>query len=160
MTEHPTYIRSLLLHGFRAYLEPKTFDFSAKRCIAVFAPNGYGKSSLVDALEFAFSEAGTLKRLGIRTINNSAGVAALAHNLASDRNIAPSVTLDFRCGPSTASDHRHLQGASVGRFECFVWADRRARGSQAGGCRLAPTRSGGTLRRGSARHPSPPGPFP
>lgn len=120
MTEHPTYIRALLLQGFRAYLEPKAFDLSARRCLAVFAPNGYGKSSLVDALEFAFSENGTLKRLGIRTINNSAGVFALAHNLAADRQIAASVTVDFRCGPKTASGSRSAIGAKRERPEAIT----------------------------------------
>ena len=124
MTEHPTYIRALLLHGFRAYLEPKAFDFGSKRCIAVFAPNGHGKSSLVDGLEFAFSDAGTLKRLGIRTINNSAGVAALAHNLADDRSIAPSVTLDFRCGSTITSGSRSAIGSKRERPEAISAVQR------------------------------------
>ncbi|ESX15322.1 hypothetical protein X766_26300 [Mesorhizobium sp. LSJC255A00] len=29
--------------GFRAYLQPKSFDFSKKRCLAIFAPNGSGQ---------------------------------------------------------------------------------------------------------------------
>ena len=48
----PYYLQSLGLAGFRAYLQPKTFDFSKKRCLAIFAPNGSGKSSVIDALEF------------------------------------------------------------------------------------------------------------
>lgn len=40
----PYFLQSLGLAGFRAYLQPKTFDFSKKRCLAIFAPNGSGKS--------------------------------------------------------------------------------------------------------------------
>ena len=31
----PYFLQSLSLSGFRAYLEPKTFDFSKKRCLGV-----------------------------------------------------------------------------------------------------------------------------
>lgn len=58
----PTLFHSLTLEGFRAYLQPKTFDLSKKPCLAIFAPNGLGKSSVIDALEFLFSEHGTLER--------------------------------------------------------------------------------------------------
>ncbi len=87
MADVPYSLDLLLISGFRAYLKPKTFDFSTKRSLAVFAPNGSGKSSIVDALEFMFSEEGTLERLGVRTIHNNAGVAALAHNLAEEKGI-------------------------------------------------------------------------
>jgi ABC-type cobalamin/Fe3+-siderophores transport system ATPase subunit len=79
MVEPPYLIQNLELSGFRAYLQPKAFDFTKKRCLAIFAPNGSGKSSMIDGLEFMFSKDGTLERLGIRTINNNAGVIALAH---------------------------------------------------------------------------------
>ncbi len=82
MADAPITIRSLTLIGFRAYLESKLFDFSEKPSLAVFAPNGMGKSGLVDALEFLFSNDGTIKRLGLRAVNNQAGVTALAHDLA------------------------------------------------------------------------------
>ncbi|MBB1634933.1 AAA family ATPase [Cupriavidus sp. UME77] len=93
MADEPYFIQTLQLDGFRAYLQPKTFDFGKKRCLAIFAPNGNGKSSLIDALEFIFSKDGTLDRLGIRTINNQAGVGALVHNLADEARIAASVAI-------------------------------------------------------------------
>src|SRR2546430_719580 len=96
MSDAPYTLEMLQLSGFRAYLIPKTFEFSTKRCLAVFAPNANGKSSIIDALEFMFSEEGTLERLGVRTINNQAGVAALAHNLAADKNIDPYVFMKFK----------------------------------------------------------------
>jgi ABC-type hemin transport system ATPase subunit len=104
------FIQTLGLTGFRAFLQPKTFDFSNKRCLAIFAPNGSGKSSVIDALEFMFSKDGTLDRLGIRTTNNNAGFVALAHNLAEDAKLAPSVSIDFIAGQTVTSGSRLASG--------------------------------------------------
>jgi hypothetical protein len=110
MAETPYILDSLQLSGFRAYLIPKTFDFGIKRCLAVFAPNGSGKSSIVDALEFILSEDGTLERLGVRTIDNNAGVAALAHNLAAEKKIDPLVSVRFKRGDMKAGGSRNATG--------------------------------------------------
>ena len=105
----PCFLQSLEVAGFRAFLRPKTFDFSKKRCLAIFAPNGYGKSSVVDGLEFMLSKEGTLIRLGQRTVHNRAGPVALAHYLAAETNITPSVEIcvisgkDRECGSRTAT---------------------------------------------------------
>lgn len=107
----PYNLQSLGLAGFRAYLQPKTFDFSKKRCLAIFAPNGSGKSSVIDALEFMFSKDGTLERLGQRAINNQAGPAALAHNLAEEAKIAPAVTVSVVSGKDAANGSRSATGA-------------------------------------------------
>jgi recombinational DNA repair ATPase RecF len=107
----PYFLQSLGLAGFRAYLQPKTFDFSKKRCLAIFAPNGSGKSSVIDALEFMFSEDGTLERLGQRAINNQAGPVALAHNLAEEAKIAPAVTIGIISGKNAANGSRSATGA-------------------------------------------------
>lgn len=107
----PYFLRSLELAGFRAYLQPKTFDFSKKRCLAIFAPNGSGKSSVIDALEFMFSKDGTLERLGQRTINNQAGPVALAHNLAEEAKIAPAVTIGVVSGKNATNGSRSATGA-------------------------------------------------
>jgi chromosome segregation ATPase len=66
MPDAPIFIQSLTLSGFRAYLEPATFDFLAKRSLAIFGPNGRGKSGFVDGFEFLLSDTGTIKRLGNR----------------------------------------------------------------------------------------------
>ncbi|MCK1606510.1 AAA family ATPase [Bradyrhizobium sp. 166] len=105
------FLQSLELSGFRAYLQPKTFDFSNKRCLAIFAPNGSGKSSVIDALEFMFSKDGTLERLGLRTINNQAGPVALAHNLAEEAKIAPAVTIGVVSGKHATNGSRSATGA-------------------------------------------------
>jgi energy-coupling factor transporter ATP-binding protein EcfA2 len=107
----PYFLHSLELAGFRAYLQPKTFDFSEKRCLAIFAPNGSGKSSVIDALEFMFFKDGTLDRLGQRAINNQAGPGALAHNQAEKANIMPTVTISVISGKNTANGNRPAAGA-------------------------------------------------
>lgn len=107
----PYFLQSLGIAGFRAYLQPKTFDFSKKRCLAIFAPNGNGKSSVIDALEFMFSKDGTLERLGQRTINNQAGPVALAHNLAEDAKIASAVTIGVVAGKAATNGSRPATGA-------------------------------------------------
>ena len=107
----PYFLQSLALSGFRAYLQPKTFDFSKKRCLAIFAPNGSGKSSVMDALEFMFSKDGTLERLGQRAINNQAGPVALAHNLAEEAKIAPAITIAVISGKNAANGSRSATGA-------------------------------------------------
>ncbi len=105
-----TLFHSLTLEGFRAYLQPKTFDFSKKPSLAIFAPNGLGKSSVIDALEFLFSEHGTLDRLGQRTLNNQAGPSALAHNGALAAGIAPMVKFTTITGKVTIEGSRAAVG--------------------------------------------------
>jgi ABC-type lipoprotein export system ATPase subunit len=102
----PYFIQTLTLSGFRAYLQPQTFNFNQKRCLAIFAPNGTGKSSVIDALEFMFSKDGTLERLGLRAVNNQAGLQALVHNLADDLKIASEVTIEVASGRNTAYGSR------------------------------------------------------
>ncbi|MCA0858790.1 AAA family ATPase [Phaeobacter italicus] len=107
----PYFLHSLDLSGFRAYLKPKSFDFSKKRCLAIFAPNGKGKSSVIDALEFMLSKDGTLERLGQRAINNQAGPTALAHNLAKEAEIVPTVAIGISSGKDVLNGSREAAGA-------------------------------------------------
>lgn len=107
----PYFLQSLGLAGFRAFLQPKIFDFTKKRCLAIFAPNGCGKSSVIDALEFMFSKDGTLEKLGQRAINNQAGPVALAHNMAEEAKIVPAVTINIVSGKDVTSGSRSATGA-------------------------------------------------
>lgn len=127
MSDTPYILNLLELSGFRAYLLPKTFDFSTKRCLAVFAPNGNGKTSIVDALEFMFSKEGTLERIGVRTINNNAGVVALAHNLAAEKKIPSFVRVRFTREGASQEGSRNATGSLQPRpavadavEECFT----------------------------------------
>ena len=106
----PYFLRSLGLAGFRAYLQPRTFDFSKMRSLAVFAPNGSGKSSLIDALEFMLSREGTLERLGQRAVNNQAGPLALAHNGAEEARVQPMVTIHASSGKVVTDGSRAASG--------------------------------------------------
>ena len=106
----PTLLHTLTLEGFRAYLQPKTLDLSKKPCLAIFAPNGLGKSSVIDALEFLFSENGTLERLGKRTQNNQAGPSALAHNNAVEAGILPMVKYSTITGKAINEGSRTASG--------------------------------------------------
>jgi recombinational DNA repair ATPase RecF len=116
MTE-PFVLERLTLTAFRAYLTPAVFDFSSKRSLAVFAPNGKGKSSIVDGLEFMFSKDGTLLRLGTRTIHNRAGLAALAHNRAAEKGVEPAVFVRFRKGNQRPDGTRRASGTQRPRPE-------------------------------------------
>jgi hypothetical protein len=106
----PFFLQGLTLAGFRAFLQPKSFDFAKKRSLAVFAPNGNGKSSIVDGIEFMFSPEGTLERLGQRAIHNLAGPIALVHNRADDAKIDPGVSVSFVQGMTTTSGARAATG--------------------------------------------------
>lgn len=99
-------ISSLQIQGFRAYLQPKSFDLSQKKCVSIFAPNGHGKSSMIDALEFLFSKEGTIDQLGLRAIGNNAGPAALAHFLADEKKIIPRVSVTISKGKVTLEGAR------------------------------------------------------
>ena len=108
----PYFLHSLEVAGFRAFLQPKTFDLSGKRCLAIFAPNGHGKSSVIDALEFMLSKDGTLARLGQRAVNNQAGPAALAHTQAKEAKVNPTVAFTVISGKETWHGRRAAEGAN------------------------------------------------
>jgi hypothetical protein len=97
--------------GFRVYLKEQIFRLNENgkpRSLAVFAPNAKGKSSLVDALEFFFSEEGTLKRLGQRRSGTQAGLEALEHVRAQDAGQKSVVSAIFRDGQTTFEGCREV----------------------------------------------------
>ena len=105
----PVTIEALHLKGFRAYLRPQSFGFrrgNTPLSLAVFAPNARGKSSLIDAFEFYFSEHATLERLGIRAAERNAGRAALEHIEAQAQAVNPAVEFSFRQGAAQFGDSR------------------------------------------------------
>ena len=106
----PYFLSSLEICGFRAFLEPKKFDFSGRRCLAIFAPNGMGKSSVIDALEFMLSGEGTLKRLGKRGVHNQAGPLALVHNFAEERGADARISIGIQSGKNITEGSRSVVG--------------------------------------------------
>jgi len=109
-------IKTITLQGFRAFLRPQTFEFGAAgKCLAVFAPNAKGKSSLVDGPEFFLSEEGTLSRLGKIKGGNKAGREALQHAEATAKNITGEVTLTFHDGTNPFGDTRRVVSQNYAR---------------------------------------------
>ncbi|MDO8436855.1 MAG: hypothetical protein Q7S69_01635 [Nitrosomonadaceae bacterium] len=110
-------IESFHLVGFRAYLQRQTFHLCRDKTplsLAIFAPNAKGKSSLVDAFEFYFSEDATLERLGIRATER-AGRRALEHVNAQTKGVPSEVHFSFREGTDKFGDKRAVipQGSSI-----------------------------------------------
>lgn len=103
-----TYIQSISLQGFRAYLAEQTFELGPGVSLAIYAPNAKGKSSLVDAIEFFFSPHGSLRRLGERRSGTQAGPDALEHVQAEEKKITPRVILQFRRGKDPLGDERKV----------------------------------------------------
>ena len=103
-----TYIQSITLQGFRAYLQEQNIELPNGQSISIFAANAKGKSSLVDAVEFYFSAGGTLQRLGLRRSETQSGPEALEHVLAQEKNIAPLVTMKFQRGKEVIGEARKV----------------------------------------------------
>ena len=107
----PITIESFDVEGFRAYLKPQSFPLrkdNKPASLAVFAPNAKGKSSLVDAFEYYFSEDATLQRLGQRASQTQAGPTALEHVKAVAEGVTPRVGFKFRQGSCTFENARPI----------------------------------------------------
>ena len=107
----PITIESFEMAGFRAYLEPQTFALNTskrRKSLVVYAPNATGKSSLVDAFEFYFSEIGSLERLGQRRSQTQAGPTAMEHVGAKSKAITGRVGFKFKHGSVLFEDDRTL----------------------------------------------------
>ena len=111
-------IEGFRVTGFRAYLAGQAFSLyrgNTPLSLAVFAPNAKGKSGLVDAFEFYFSENATLRRLGIRQAEGNAGRLALEHVDAQAKGVTPTIEFSFREGVEKFGDSRAVvaQGTAV-----------------------------------------------
>ncbi|MBX3488577.1 AAA family ATPase [Parvibaculum sp.] len=111
MAEATFSIRRLELRAFRAYLAPAQFDFGEKKCLAILGPNRHGKTSMIDGLEFLFSDDGTLERLGSRTAQTKAGPIALAHNGAEAAKVKPEVLIELLQVGKTTKAARAASGS-------------------------------------------------
>ncbi len=107
----PITIESFEVQGFRAYLKPQSFSLrngNKPMSLAIFAQNAQGKSSLVDAFEYFFSENATLQRLGLRAAPSQTGPAALEHVKADEYGVTPEVGFQFRQGADKLGDTRRV----------------------------------------------------
>ncbi len=113
----PITIEAFEVQGFRAYLKPQSFSLrkgNKPASLAIFAPNAKGKSSLVDAFEYYFSEDATLQRLGLRASQSQTGPVALAHIQAREHGIDAEVNFRFRQGGNKLGEKRNVaDGKSI-----------------------------------------------
>lgn len=95
MTWRLTKIR---LQGVKGVLKRAgDFDLPDGRSIAIYAPNGCGKSGYADALEYLFSLDGAVEHLGQGSEDSErGGKHALPHVLAQQTRIDPQVSITLR----------------------------------------------------------------
>ena len=111
----PITIEALKLEGFRAFLQPQIVNLYRGKnplSLAVFSPNAKGKSSLVDAFEYYFSEEATLARLGKRSVQTHAGPLAMEHVDAKENGVTPVVHFWFREGKNKFDEARPVSTAA------------------------------------------------
>ena len=102
----PITIERIELAGFRAFLAPQTISLHNRKqvSVAIFGRNGTGKSSLVDSLEYYFSEKGTLNILGKKKTESQAGPMAIRHLEAKKANVNTYVRIWFKQGANEFGD--------------------------------------------------------
>jgi exonuclease SbcC len=97
-----TTLESLTIRNFRAYRKSKTFTFGSAITV-LYGPNGFGKTSFFDALDFAVT--GGIGRLSTTTTDQTLSKAA--RHLDSDGEVS-SVSLTFRRGENSHTVIRDL----------------------------------------------------
>ena len=102
----PITIEKIELAGFRAFLAPQTISLhnGKQASVAIFGRNSTGKSSLVDSLEYYFSEKGTLSILGKKKTESQAGPMAIRHLEAKKANVNTYVRIWFKQGADEFGD--------------------------------------------------------
>lgn len=102
----PITIEKIELAGFRGFLAPQTVLLHNKKQtnVAIFGKNGTGKSSLVDSLEYYFSEKGTLNILGKKKTESQAGPIAIRHLEAKNTDVDTYVRILFKQGADEFGD--------------------------------------------------------
>ena len=107
----PITIEMIELSGFRAFLKPQTILLHNRKQanVAIFGRNGTGKSSLIDSLEYYFSERGTLNILGKKKTTSQAGPMAIRHLDADNADMNTYVRMRFKQGADEFGDlHQFL----------------------------------------------------
>jgi len=105
-------VTKLSIQGIKGILDRGgDFELAGERSpasVAIYAPNACGKSSYADAVEYLFSEDGSVGHLGTGGVDSErGGKHAIPHVLAEERGIEPKVSqMIFR--PSVGQKVRHL----------------------------------------------------
>lgn len=80
-------LKSISIENFRAYRSPKTFELGSKLTV-LYGPNGFGKTSFFDALDFAVTG-------GVGRLSNARGGLAKAAKHLDSAGEPTSVTVKF-----------------------------------------------------------------
>lgn len=89
-------ITDLKISGTKGVLNTSgNFNLANGKSIAIFAPNGCGKSGYADAIEFFFSSEGFVEHLGKGSVEHG-GRQALPHVLAKEYQINPEVSITLK----------------------------------------------------------------
>ena len=105
------HINNISISGFRAFVQEQTFKLERNGnpvSLALYAPNAFGKSSLIDAVEYFLSTDATLERLGRRKSGTQAGPDALVNVEADDQKIESKICISIRNKGEIKSDERLL----------------------------------------------------
>jgi hypothetical protein len=106
-------IRKLGVKGVKGVLDRSgDFDLGDGKSIAVYAPNGCGKSGYADAVEYLYSKDGAVEHLGQGGADSErGGKHAIPHVLADEKGITPlvSVTLHNDSPPETIEVTRQVK---------------------------------------------------
>ena len=84
-------VRSVSIEGFRAYRQERKLSFGEDLTI-LYGPNGFGKTSVFDAIDFAFT--GDIGRLHTRSETRFRKVAAHLDSTNGGRGVALAVEID------------------------------------------------------------------
>ena len=109
-------IQSISIEGFRAYRQKAEFSFG-KDLTVLFGPNGFGKTSVFDAIDFAFT--GEIGRLQTRSEGRFRRVAAHLDSENGGSGVALAVEIDgdphYLVRRVAERKNPQLDGISMGR---------------------------------------------
>ncbi len=91
-------VTQLNIQGVKGVLNKSgDFNFEEGKSIAIFAPNGCGKSGYADAIEYLFSLDGSVEHLGKGSADSErGGKHAIPHVLADELNIPSDITVTLK----------------------------------------------------------------
>lgn len=91
-------VTHLNIQGVKGVLDRAgDFDFKYGKSLAIYAPNGCGKSGYADAIEYLFSKDGAVEHLGEGPADSEqGGKHAIPHVLAKELGVTPAVAITLR----------------------------------------------------------------
>ena len=118
MTSFEPIIDRLRVEAFRGFRDAREFDLSAA-AVVVTGPNGTGKTSFFDALQWGLL--GSLERL--ESLRARRNVEHVVNQYRLGRKACVEIDLNLPSGPVTRETYRRSAEAALSSFA--VWANRR-----------------------------------